>query len=83
MADTAVKSATVDVVGCVSPGNGGTSHSMRLFLFISGDSGAVSMLLFLQEKSTSLLGSLADTPVNGQPSALENGGMNHDKIKTF
>lgn len=41
MADTAVKSATVDVVGYASPGNGGTSHSNEVILFVSGDSGAV------------------------------------------
>ncbi len=41
MADTAVKAATVDVVGYASPGNGGTSYSNEVILFFSGDSGAV------------------------------------------
>ena len=41
MADTAVKAATVEVVGYASPGNGGTSYSNEVILFFSGDSGAV------------------------------------------
>ncbi len=41
MADTAVKAANVDVVGYASPGNGGTSYSNEVILFLSGDSGAV------------------------------------------
>ena len=40
MADTAVKSATVDVVGYANPAEG-TSHSNEVILFVSGDSGAV------------------------------------------
>jgi len=40
MADTAVKSATVDVIGYASPASG-TSHSNEVILFVSGDSGAV------------------------------------------
>jgi len=40
MADTAVKSATVDVVGFATPAQG-TSYSNEAILFVSGDSGAV------------------------------------------
>jgi len=40
MCDTAVKAATVDVIGYASP-SAGTSHSNEAILFISGDSGAV------------------------------------------
>jgi len=40
MADTAVKAATVDVIGYASPASG-TSFSNEVILFISGDSGAV------------------------------------------
>ena len=71
MADTAVKSATVDVVGYASPGNGGTSHSNEVILFISGDSGAVRQaVVSAREIGLQLLGSLGDTPVNGQPSYI-------------
>ena len=71
MADTAVKSATVDVVGYASPGNGGTSHSNEVILFISGDSGAVRQaVISAREIGLQLLGSLGDTPVNGQPSYI-------------
>lgn len=41
LADTAVKAATVDVVGYSSPANGGTSFSNEVNFFFSGDSGAV------------------------------------------
>ena len=40
MCDTAVKAATVEVIGYASPA-AGTSHSNEAILFISGDSGAV------------------------------------------
>ena len=71
MADTAVKSATVDVVGYASPGNGGTSHSNEVILFISGDSGAVRQaVVSAREIGLQLLGSLGDTPVNRQPSYI-------------
>ena len=40
MADTAVKTANVEVVSYASPGNG-TSFSNEVILTISGDSGAV------------------------------------------
>lgn len=41
MADTAVKAATVDVIGYSTPGNGGTSFSNEVICTFSGDSGAV------------------------------------------
>lgn len=41
MADTAVKAATIDVVGYSTPGNGGTSYSNEVICTFSGDSGAV------------------------------------------
>lgn len=41
LADTAVKAATVDVVGYSSPGNGGTSYSNEVILTFCGDAGAV------------------------------------------
>ena len=41
IADTAVKAATVDVVGGSSPGNGGTSFSNEVIVSFTGDSGAV------------------------------------------
>ena len=41
LADTAVKAATVDVVGYSSPANGGTSFSNEVILTFTGDSGAV------------------------------------------
>ena len=45
LADTAVKAATVDVVGCSTPGNGGTSYSNEVNFFFSGDSGAVKQAI--------------------------------------
>ena len=45
LADTAVKAATVDVVGCSTPGNGGTSYSNEVILTFSGDSGAVKQAI--------------------------------------
>ena len=41
LADTAVKAATVDVVGYSSPSNGGTSFSNEVILTFTGDSGAI------------------------------------------
>jgi ethanolamine utilization microcompartment shell protein EutL len=40
MADTAVKTASVEVVGYASPA-GGTSYSNEVILMVTGDSGAV------------------------------------------
>lgn len=41
LADTAVKSSPVDVVGIATPGNGKSSFTNEVTLFFSGDSGAV------------------------------------------
>jgi len=41
MADSALKAANVEIVGYASPGNGGTSFSNEVIVFVSGDSGAV------------------------------------------
>ncbi len=41
MADVAVKTANVELVGYASPGNGGTSFSNEVIIMITGDSGAV------------------------------------------
>jgi microcompartment protein PduB len=41
MADAAVKAANVDIIGYASPGNGGTSFTNEVIVFLSGDSGAV------------------------------------------
>ena len=45
LADTAVKAATVDVVGYSSPANGGTSFSNEVILTFTGDSGAVKQAI--------------------------------------
>ena len=45
LADTAVKAATVDVVGLSTPGNGGTSYSNEVILTFTGDSGAVKQAI--------------------------------------
>lgn len=44
LADTAVKSANVEVIGYASPGSG-TSYSNEVILFVSGDSGAVKQAI--------------------------------------
>lgn len=70
MADTAVKSANVDVVGYASPGDG-TSHSNEVILMVSGDSGAVRQaVISAREVGIELLGTLGDTPTNSQPSYI-------------
>lgn len=45
MADTAVKSAPLEVVRLSTPGNGGTSFSNEVALAFSGDSGAVKQAI--------------------------------------
>lgn len=45
LADTAVKAATVDVLGYSSPTNGGTSFSNEVILPFTGDSGAVKQAI--------------------------------------
>ncbi len=62
IADTAVKSANVDVIGYASPA-AGTSFSNEVILFISGDSGAVRQsLIAAREVGIKLLGTLAGEP---------------------
>ncbi|MDF2676957.1 MAG: microcompartment protein PduB [Bacillota bacterium] len=64
MADTAVKAATVDVIGYATPGNGGTSFSNEVICTFSGDSGAVRQAIFAaREVGKQLLGSLSDDEV--------------------
>lgn len=64
LADTAVKAATVDVVGYASPADG-TSNSNEVIAFLSGDSGAVRQaIIAAREVGLDLLGALGDTPVS-------------------
>lgn len=71
LADTAVKSANVEVIGYASPGNGGTSYSNEAILFITGDSGAVRQaVISAREVGIELLGAMGDTPTNSQPSYI-------------
>ena len=62
LADTAVKAATVDVIGYASPA-GGTSFSNEVISFLSGDSGAVRQaIIAAREVGIPLLGALGATP---------------------
>lgn len=62
LADTAVKAATVDVVGYASPGDG-TSFSNEVISFLSGDSGAVRQaIVAAREVGIELLGAMGSTP---------------------
>lgn len=64
MADTAVKSANVEVVSYSSPANG-TSFSNEVILTVTGDSGAVRQaVIAAREVGLKLLGTLGDTPVS-------------------
>lgn len=57
MADTALKAANVELVGYSSPGNGGTSFSNEVIVFLSGDSGAVRQaIIAAREIGKKLLG---------------------------
>ena len=70
MADVAVKSANVDVIGYASP-SAGTSNSNEVILQISGDSGAVRQaVISAREVGKKLLGTMGDEPVNGAPSYI-------------
>lgn len=63
LADTAVKAATVDVIGYASPA-AGTSFSNEVILFISGDSGAVKQsLLAAKDVGKQLLGAMDASPI--------------------
>jgi len=73
MADVAVKSANVDVIGYASP-SAGTSNSNEVILQISGDSGAVRQaVISAREVGKQLLGTMGDEPVNGVLAADEVG----------
>lgn len=62
MADTALKSANVDVVAYSSPAQG-TSYSNEVILIISGDSGAVRQaVISAREIGKTVLSTLGDTP---------------------
>ncbi|MCV5855541.1 BMC domain-containing protein, partial [Escherichia coli] len=68
MADTALKSANVDVVAYSSPAQG-TSYSNEVILIISGDSGAVRQaVISAREIGKTVLSTLGDTPKNDRPS---------------
>lgn len=70
MADTAVKSANVDVIAYSTPANG-TSFSNEAILVVSGDSGAVRQaVISAREIGKTLLGTLGDEPVNDRPSYI-------------
>ncbi len=61
-ADTAVKAATVDVVGVASPAHG-TSFSNEFISFLSGDSGAVRQAVrAAREVGLQLLGAMGECP---------------------
>lgn len=60
LADTAVKAATVDVIGYSTPGNGGTSFSNEVICTFSGDSGAVRQaIVAAREVGQKLLGTMS------------------------
>lgn len=62
LADVAVKAATVDVVGCSTPGNGGTSYSNEVILTFSGDSGAVKQaIIAARDVGKQVLGAMEPT----------------------
>lgn len=64
LADTAVKSASVEVVGYSSPSKG-TANSNEVILCISGDSGAVKQaLIAAREVGIKLLGALGEEPTS-------------------
>lgn len=70
MADTAVKSANVDVVAYSSPAHG-TSFSNEVILIVSGDSGAVRQaVISAREIGKTLLSALGDEPTNTRPSYI-------------
>ncbi len=71
MADTALKSANVEVVSYCTPGNGGTSFSNEVTLVVSGDSGAVRQaVISAREIGRTLLGTLGSEPTNDRPSYI-------------
>lgn len=70
MADTAVKTANVDVVTYASPNNG-TARSNEIIVSITGDSGAVKQsLLAAQEVGLNVLSSMGEVPKSGSTPTL-------------
>lgn len=70
IADTALKSANVDVVGFSSPAKG-TSLTNEVILTVSGDSGAVRQsVIAAREAGIALLGALGAKPANAFPSYI-------------
>ncbi|WP_409422937.1 propanediol utilization microcompartment protein PduB [Pseudaeromonas sp. ZJS20] len=70
MADTAVKSANVEVVAYSTPAHG-TSFSNEAILVVSGDSGAVRQaVISAREIGKTLLGALGAEPKNDRPSYI-------------
>ena len=64
IADTAVKAASVDIVGFCSPAHG-TSFSNECTTLISGDSGAVrEAIIAAREVGIKVLGTLGETKIN-------------------
>lgn len=64
LADTAVKAATVDVIGYSSPTNGGTSFSNEVICSFSGDSGAVRQAIHAaRDIGKQLLATLGDEEI--------------------
>lgn len=62
MADTAMKTANVEMVTYASPG-AGTAHSNEVIITITGDSGAVRQsVIAAREVGKSLLGTMGDEP---------------------
>jgi len=71
MADTAVKTASVNVLSFASPGHG-TSFSNEGMVHISGESGAVRQAVMAgREVGLKLLAELGDKPVNDFPSYIK------------
>lgn len=71
MADTAIKTAAVDVLSFGSPGHG-TSFSNEGMVHISGDSGAVRQAVMAgREVGLKLLAQMGEEPVNDFPSYIK------------
>lgn len=72
MADTAIKSANVEVLNWSSPGNGGTSYSNEGILTITGDSGAVRQaVISAREVGNKLLSGMGSEPKNDYDSYIK------------
>ncbi|MHC6179006.1 propanediol utilization microcompartment protein PduB [Clostridium sp. JNZ X4-2] len=65
MADTALKTANVDLVTYASPGNGGTSYTNEVIITVTGDSGAVRQsVIAAREVGLSIARSMGQNPVS-------------------